>query len=164
MRRRGRSRQRQHRWPALVGNERTLDLPGSAFWVAGGEPLSVRTDPEGVAVQVTRVDDGGSVWTQGATLVQGLTPVSPRTISAARLRLRFEAPDGLTARLPLQAAAGTTQVVEIHLPPSAAVPPGFVYVPGGRFVAGADDLAPGATPPREVEVAGLCMARHGIDS
>ncbi|MCA9543510.1 MAG: protein kinase, partial [Myxococcales bacterium] len=141
--------------------ERWDDGPLSAE-LAGRAALSVRTDPEGVAVQVSQVDDGGSVWALGATLVEGLTPLSPRTISAARLRLRFEAPDGLTARLPLQAAAGTTQAVELYLPPSAAVPPGFVYVPGGRFVAGNDDAAPGALSPREVEVAGLCMARQPV--
>ncbi len=141
--------------------ERWDDGPLSAE-LAGRAALSVRTLPAGARVEVTAIDDDGPIWRPGAVVVEGLSPLSPRTIGAARLRLRLESPDGLIARLPLRAAAGATQAVEVHLPRSADVPPGFVFVAGGRFLGGADDLAPGAGPPREIEVDDLCMARQPV--
>ena len=127
--------------------------------LAGRAALTVLTHPPGVRVSIATIDDRAPLWRPGPTLIEGVTPMSARTISAARLLLRFEAADGLTTRLPVRAEAGTTHVVRVHMPPSGHVPPGFVFIPGGRFVGGADDLAPGAAPLRDVELHDYCLAR-----
>lgn len=130
--------------------------------LAGRSALSVHSLPAGAAVDICTVDDRGALWTTGARLRIGQTPLSGRTISASRVLLRIISPDGLAARLPLRVVPGESRVVEITLPRSPQVPPGFVFVAGGRFVFGADDDAPGAAEPRDVDVASFCISRQPV--
>jgi serine/threonine-protein kinase len=124
--------------------------------------LSVVTRPAGAIVDLSTVDDRGTLFTPGARLRLGKTPLGSRTVSASRATLKLTAPDGLAARIPLKLAPGEAHVVEAALPPSHSVPPGFVFVAGGRFVMGADDRAPGAGAPRELEVQSFCLARAPV--
>jgi serine/threonine-protein kinase len=130
--------------------------------LAGRSALSVHTTPAGAVVDLSTVDDRVPVWMQGARLRLGETPLSGRTVSATRAVLRLTAPDGLVARLPLRLEPGESRVMDLRLPRSKQVPPGFVFVAGGRFVMGADDHAPGAALPREVDVASFCIARQPV--
>jgi serine/threonine-protein kinase len=139
-----------------------LDDGRLAGELARRSALSVVTRPPGAVVDLSTIDDRGTLFTQGARLRLGKTPLGSRTVSASRAALRITAPDGLTARVPLKLEPGESHVVEAALPPSAAVPPGFVFIAGGRFVMGADDRAPGAGAPREVEVQAFCIARAPV--
>jgi serine/threonine-protein kinase len=124
--------------------------------------LSVHSDPAGAVVDLSSLDDRSTVWTPGARLRLGKTPLSSRTVSASRAWLRLTAPDGLAARMPLRLEPGESRVVEVHLPRSHHVPAGFLFIAGGRFLMGADDRAPGAGQPREVDVQSFCMARSPV--
>ena len=138
------------------------DDGGLSAELAGRAALSIVTSPPGVAVEVRTLDLSGPLWQPGPVLLEGTTPLSPRTLGAARLHVRLTTADGLTARLPLRVEAGANHLLEVELPPSTRVPPGFVFVAGGRYLAGADDHAPGAEDPHEVEVAAFCVARHPV--
>ena len=124
--------------------------------------LSVHSDPAGAVVDLSSMDDRATVWTPGARLRLGKTPLSSRTVSSNRAWLRLTAPDGLAVRMPLRLDPGESRVVEVHLPRSHQVPAGFLFIAGGRFLLGADDRAPGAGQPREVDVQSFCMARSPV--
>lgn len=138
------------------------DVGDLANELAGRATLSVHSDPQGAAVSLGTVDDVAPVWQRGAEVRVGTTPLSGRTLSATRLVLRLSAPDGLNTRLPLRLLPGESRVVEVALPPSRQVPPGFIFIAGGPLVTGADDHAPGAAPPRDTDVGSFCISRHPV--
>ena len=144
------------------GRAEALDDGTLSGELARRSALSVRSHPAGAVVDLSTVDDRGTLWTPGARLRLGKTPLSSRTVSANRAWLRLTAPDGLSARLPLRLAPGESRVVEVNLPPSTRVPPGFVFIAGGRLILGGDDRAPGAGSPRDVDVQSFCMARSPV--
>ncbi len=139
-----------------------LDDGALAGELARRSALSVHSEPTGAVVDLSSVDDRATVWTPGARLRLGTTPLSSRTVSAHRAWLRLTAADGLAARMPLRLEPGESRIVEVHLPPSHRVPAGFLFVAGGRFLMGADDRAPGAGAPREADVPSFCMARAPV--
>jgi formylglycine-generating enzyme required for sulfatase activity len=49
------------------------------------------------------------------------------------------APGRATVRLPLFVERGETLPIHIALPPAESIPPGFVYIPEGRFLVGSAD-------------------------
>lgn len=124
--------------------------------------LSVRTIPAEAIVDLATVDDRGPVWASGVRLRIGRTPISSRTLSATRVQVIVTAADGLSFRLPLRLEPGESRVAEVAVPPSSRVPPGFVFVPGGRFIMGSDDEAPGAAQPREVDIGSFCIGRQPV--
>jgi serine/threonine-protein kinase len=130
--------------------------------LAGRASLSVHTGRAQVAVDLYAVDDRGAVWTSGARLRIGQTPLTGRTVRAARMTVRLTGDDGFNTRIPLRLAPGESRVLEIEVPPSRHIPPGFVFVPGGRFVFGADDHAPGVAPVEHLDVSSFCIARQPV--
>ncbi|MCB9535021.1 MAG: SUMF1/EgtB/PvdO family nonheme iron enzyme [Myxococcales bacterium] len=130
--------------------------------LAGRATLTVNTVPPQVAVDFSACDDRGAVWSTGAQVHVGHTPLSGRTVNAARLVVRLRTDDGLSVRLPLRLRPGETRAVDLTLPRASHVPPGFLFVPGGRFIFGFDDHAPGAAEPRDTDVGSFCMARQPV--
>ena len=124
--------------------------------------LTIETSPPGAVVDLSTVDDRGTVFSLGARLQLGKTPLVRRTVSATRAWLRLTSADGLAVHLPLKLSPGESRILELVLPRSSQVPPGFVFIAGGRYVMGTDDRAPGAGTPREVEVASFCMAKSPV--
>ncbi len=140
----------------------SLDVGELASELAGRATLTVTSDPAGAAVSLGTIDDVGPIWQRGAEVRVGTTPLSGRTLSATRLVLRLTTPDGLNTRLPLKLRPGESRVIEVAMPPARQVPPGFVFIAGGPFVVGADDHAPGAAPPRDIDVGSFCISRHPV--
>jgi len=124
--------------------------------------LSIYTQPKGVIAELSKLDCHVPVWSPGALLRLGSTPLSERTVSATRLILRLIAPDGLVFRLPLNLQPGESRLLELSLPHSNHVPPGFLFIPGGRFLFGADSLAPGAASARAWDLNSFCIARQPV--
>lgn len=50
--------------------------------------------------------------------------------------IEIRAPDGETVRYPVQLERGERRQIAVRLPRSGEVPPGFVYIPAGRFLFG----------------------------
>ena len=115
-----------------------------------------------MTVDFSACDDRGAVFSLGAQVRVGQTPLSGRTVSASRLLLRLRSDDGLSVRLPLRLRPGETRAVDLTVPKSAQVPPGFVFVPGGRFLLGFDDDAPGASEPTDLDVGSFCISRQPV--
>jgi len=130
--------------------------------LAGRAALSVHTEGARVTVDLYAIDDRAAVWTSGARVRLGETPLTGRTVRATRVLVRLTADDGFNARIPLRMTPGEARLLEVVVPPSHLVPPGFVFVPGGRFVFGADDRAPGVAATQYLEVPSFCMARQPV--
>jgi formylglycine-generating enzyme required for sulfatase activity/tRNA A-37 threonylcarbamoyl transferase component Bud32 len=130
--------------------------------LAGRAALSVHTDGARVGVDLYTIDDRGPVWTTGARVRLGDTPLTGRTVRAARVLVRLTAEDGFNARMPLRMTPGEARLLEVHVPPSHLIPPGFVFVPGGRFLFGADDRAPGVAASKHLEIPSFCIARQPV--
>ncbi len=144
------------------GRAGALEVAEFADEIAGRATLTVISSPEGASVSLGTLDDTGPVWARGAEVRVGTTPLSGRTLSATRLVLKLTSDDGLLCRMPLRLLPGESRVLEISLPQSLQVPPGFVFVPGGRYVFGADDRAPGAGHARDIDVGSFAISRYPV--
>lgn len=136
----------------------TFDDGALSAELAGRATLSILAQRR-ATVDLCTVDDRGAVWSTGAQLRIGTTPMSGRTVIAARMLLRFTAEDGLKARLPVCLQPGESRVIELNLPDANAVPPGFIFICGGRFLRGSDDHAPGAALRDDVDVGSFAIQR-----
>ncbi|MFN3197258.1 MAG: bifunctional serine/threonine-protein kinase/formylglycine-generating enzyme family protein [Bradymonadia bacterium] len=111
-----------------------------------------------MAVELATVDDRPPAWTPGAGLRLGETPLSERIITATRCHLKLIPAMGPVVEMPLNIEPGSAVSLQISAPPRK-VPPGFIFIPGGRFTLGADSAAPGACRPRQVTVEPFMMGR-----
>lgn len=60
------------------------------------------------------------------------------TLNPGSYMVEFAAPDGLVVRAPVLVKRGQRSSLEVVPPRNADVPPGYVYIPSGEFLAGAD--------------------------
>jgi serine/threonine protein kinase/formylglycine-generating enzyme required for sulfatase activity len=129
--------------------------------------LVVEVEPPGAHVVLERYeDDHGS---RRPSPVKEWSGRAVRTLAPGSYRLRVEAPGRAAVWLPLLVGRGETRQVRLDLPAAASVPPGFVYIPPGRFLFGSDDdddlrkgFFEGAPPEHPVETAGYLIGRTEV--
>jgi serine/threonine protein kinase/formylglycine-generating enzyme required for sulfatase activity len=94
-------------------------------------------------IELTVAPPGTQVWVERTGGARERVDPSQSTVRlpAGSLVLAFEAPGRAPARLPVLLAHGETLAVQVALPPAAAVPPGMIYVPPGRFLFGSADAS-----------------------
>ena len=127
--------------------------------------VTVTTRPSGAPVIIERfaADRGRRLV---ATAVQSDADRGAALLPAGSYRLVVRAPGYADVRLPFLLGRGEELALDLALPPAKAVPPDFVYVPPGRFLAGsaADDelrsLFFAAPPQHAVLGEGFLIARH----
>jgi len=127
----------------LLGRLSLYDDDGSRMkrWNARAR-IELVTDPPGAAVtlvryaynkrhRIERVDEQ----------LLGVTPLSGLELAPASYRLTLRAPERSEVQVPIVPHRGESLRVTIPLPPLKKVPPGFLYIPAGRFLFGtaADD-------------------------
>ncbi len=101
-----------------------------------------------------------------ATAVAAAGGGNPRALAPGSYRAVARAPGRAEVVQPFTLARGEALDISFELPPARSVPPGFVYVPAGRFLAGsgADDELRSlffAAPPRHpLETGAYLIARH----
>ncbi|RKH45524.1 nSTAND1 domain-containing NTPase [Corallococcus sicarius] len=98
----------------------------------------------------------------------GTAPLREAEVPPGSHVLVLEAPGHAPVRAPVMLRPGEVLALDLKLPPSSAVPEGFVYVPPGRFLQGASEseylrraffYAP---PLHEVETGAYLIARHEV--
>ena len=146
--------------------EQLLSSDASGRWAAllqAPATITLSVEPPDAGVLVERyVDKSGRLQ---PTVVEGLH--SNRGIyrlPAGSYRLTLGAPGRETIRYPLLLAEGTSTKLDLRLPLTSEVPPGFVYVAPGSFLFGSADeeslrVALDAPPLHEVSTAGFLVAR-----
>jgi serine/threonine protein kinase/formylglycine-generating enzyme required for sulfatase activity len=120
----------------LVGRLHVYEPTGR--WDAPAR-LSIETTPPAaeVALERYRLDDGHWIATPEAAL--GASPVAERPVAPGSIVLTFSAPGRAKVRVPILLGRGEGRRIAVDLPPAAAVPEGFIYVPPGRFLYGCID-------------------------
>jgi formylglycine-generating enzyme required for sulfatase activity len=130
--------------------------------------LAIETSPAGASVHLDRyVDEGGRLEPVSVADL-GATPVAERDLPQGSYLLTLSAAGRATVRLPLLAGRSERLHLRIDLPLESAVPPGFVYVPPGRFLFGsaaADSLRRNffeTTPERELDTGAFLIGENEV--
>jgi formylglycine-generating enzyme required for sulfatase activity len=98
--------------------------------------VDVTSTPEGARVRVLRYVDAGGRKQARDEGELGRTPLRGLALAPGSVVLVLEEEGHAPVRLPLLLEAEGVERVSLTLPREAAVPPGFVYVPAGRFLSG----------------------------
>jgi formylglycine-generating enzyme required for sulfatase activity len=130
--------------------------------------LSVHSSPPGATVSLahyTTTADGRRVLSSLREV--GRTPLETLELARGSHVLLLEAPGHAPVRYPLRAEPGARRTLELTLPLASHLPPGFIYVPPGRFLFGtaADESIRqffSAVPLHEVETGPYLIARHEV--
>jgi len=125
--------------------------------------LSVSLRPEGARVRLAEVSG-----TEAQARELGTGAVREVGLPAGSYVLLLEAPGRAPVRAPVFLQAGEALSLDLELPPAAAVPEGFVYIPPGRYLWGsADDdrvrqLFFNAAPLHPARTEAYLIARHEV--
>jgi len=128
--------------------------------------LTVASDPPGARLVLHRyVEDAAHhlVESDGTPLEAGL----PSPLEPGSYVITAEQSGRYPTRYPLLLRGGDALRLTVVLPPAAAVPPDFVYVPAGRFLYGSDEDEPVRgtlthQPIHEVEVPAFLVGRTEV--
>jgi formylglycine-generating enzyme required for sulfatase activity/predicted Ser/Thr protein kinase len=128
--------------------------------------VRIRTEPPGATTTLERYEPDPN-RRRIPTVLRIIDNMEPREVSIApgSYRLIFELPGHETVYYPLSVTRGEQLNVAVSMPRKATLPPGFVYIPAGRFLIGSFDLEPirsffAADPGRPVETGAYLIARH----
>lgn len=94
--------------------------------------------PAGCSVTLVRLTERGRRVLPGSRESLGSAPVTCEALPSGSYVVEVACEGRETARVPLRLRRGERRAVHLRLPPAGAVPPGFVWVPGGPFPCGAD--------------------------
>ena len=136
----------------------------AAAWTA---PATLVVDaPTATAITVRGYADRGGRLELGEVLARG--PQTARLAAAAGSYLVEVTGDGVIVRAPVLLARGETRRLAVPVPDAAAIPPGFVYIPPGDFLAGSahDDFMRRsflyAAPLHAMSTPAYLIARHEV--
>ncbi len=98
--------------------------------------LTLTSEPAGARVRLLEPHPDGEPH-PGREL--GPTPLRAVELPAGSHLLAIEAPGRFPVRVPVLLAAGERLELDLPLPESSSVPEGFVHIPAGRFLQGAEE-------------------------
>lgn len=135
-------------------------------WEAPAE-LRVETDPPGAQITLARYVEGPRrSLGLAAPEVLGRSPLPPIDLARGSYLLTAEASGRAPVRYPVLVGRGERLRVSVPLPRAAEIPPGFIYIPPGRYLSGtaSDDTLRqsflSASPLHPVETGAYLIARH----
>ena len=115
---------------------------GGELWRRWNAPATVQvaSEPAGAVAKLERyvTDAEGRRSPQFQRNVD-TTAEAALTLEPGSYRLIFQLPGHETVYYPLQVTRGESLDLSVRLPREDTIPPGFVYVPAGRFLYGSDD-------------------------
>jgi len=111
---------------------------------AAAPRLTITTMPVGAEVTLERYEDRSGRLITGVPTVLGRTPLHEVTFEAGpgSCRLIFRAAGRVEVRLPLLLKPGESLEMKIDLPAQEGAPPGYRFIPPGRFLVGSADPEP----------------------
>jgi formylglycine-generating enzyme required for sulfatase activity len=131
------------------------------------EPARLLLDsrPRGAQVQLQELNVE-SPASQPPPRLLGTTPLAAVELLPGSYVLSLTAPGRAPVRYPLLARRGESLPLTLELPAQAAVPPGFIYIPPGRFLFGSAEPETlrrsflTAVPEHEVSTGAYLIAQH----
>lgn len=140
----------------------------AAQWAAPAR-LTVESDPTGAEISLARYEvDPEGRRVLGAARALGSTPAGDLELARGSYLLTLAAPRRVTVRYPVLLRRGESLRVTVPVPRVEEVPPGFIYVPPGRFRfgSGADETLRRsfltAPPMHERAVGAYLIARYEV--
>jgi formylglycine-generating enzyme required for sulfatase activity len=98
--------------------------------------VTIDTEPPGAAVTLYRYVNLGGKLREERVRDLGRTPVAQTELPQGSYLFTFDLKDRFPVRYPVLLGRAERFPIRVDLPPAAAVPKGFVYVPAGRFLFG----------------------------
>ena len=99
--------------------------------------VTVTTDPPGALVAIGRYQSDAQHKLKLVDLRElGAAPLSPQRLAPGSYLLTLSAPGRVEVRYPFLVGRGQSLRLEVPLPRVDQVPPGFVFIPAGRFLFG----------------------------
>ncbi len=143
----------------------TYDPAIVARWSAPAT-LTIDVEPAAEVTVACRVPDS-EPRAYGPPLLHATGGHHQVVVPATSCLARAVAPGRVDVRAPVMLAPGEAYPLRLILPPIAAQPPGFVYVPPGRFLRGAAEpdavrQSIAAPPQHPVDLAGFWIARTEV--
>ncbi|MBL9044058.1 MAG: protein kinase [Myxococcales bacterium] len=132
-----RDRQRQKR-DDLLERLALYDVGGKLQqrWKTPGK-LTISTSPLGAQVQLQQyLDEESGRKTLSPKKDLGITPIFESALPPGSYLLTLQAAGKLEVRYPLVIERGEALRIEVPLPSRSEVPPGYVFIPKGRFLFG----------------------------
>jgi serine/threonine protein kinase/formylglycine-generating enzyme required for sulfatase activity len=102
--------------------------------------VQIESDPPGAEVALTQITlpaDGPAV--QSPARVVGATPIPSLELPQGSYSITLRAPGRAEVRHPIVLDRGQRIVLRLQLPRAEDIPPGFAYIPPGRFLFGSAD-------------------------
>lgn len=125
----------------LLARMSLYDFDGSRQrqWQAPGT-LALATNPPNVAYAIERyTTNNAGRTTLEPTEINGRTPIVDLSLPPGSYRVRLDQGDDNSIFLPIALTRKQQLKVELELPNPAAIPAGYTYIPGGRFLFGSSD-------------------------
>jgi formylglycine-generating enzyme required for sulfatase activity/predicted Ser/Thr protein kinase len=102
--------------------------------------LTIASDPAGAEVWISKLAaDARGRLSEGSSRRLGVTPLSAVQLAPGSHLFRFRAPGRAPVRYPILLGREESVEISLELPEAARIPEGFVYVPPGRFLLGAEE-------------------------
>ncbi|MEM9492769.1 MAG: SUMF1/EgtB/PvdO family nonheme iron enzyme, partial [Myxococcota bacterium] len=143
-----------------------LDSEFSQRWTAPAR-LELSSQPSGAQVVLEEyVTDENQRLQLTHTQILGETPVRVGELAPGSYRLSLSMAGRATVHYPVALRREEVLELDIHLPPTATIPDGFVYVPPGRFLFGSAlprslrQQFLSAVPIHESRTEGYLIAQH----
>ncbi len=162
-----RDRQRQKR-DDLLERLALYDVGGKLQqrWKTPGK-LTIATSPLGAQVQLQQyLDEESGRKTLTPKKDLGITPIFESALPPGSYLLTLQAAGKLEVRYPLVIERGEALRIEVPLPSRSEVPPGYVFIPKGRFLFGYGQdeslrkIFFGTAPLHQVQLGSYLIAQH----
>ena len=124
--------------------------------------ISIDTDPPGAMVTALQWVERDRVLVPEELRVLGRTPIVEARIAPGSYLFVLKRAGYRDVRYPALLRRGEHHVADVTLYTDAELGEGFVYVPGGSFVAGGDPRAPASLPRCEQDVHDFAISRFPV--
>ncbi len=146
-------------YEALVSE---FDVGKYAVLLRADAALTITSNPPGARVLAYRYVEKDRVLVASEERYLGRTPVSEVRLSPGSYLLVLRRPGFRDVSYPVLLRRGERHEATVNLYTEEEIGEGFVYVPGGSFIAGGDDGAPDSLTRGEPVVADFAISRFPI--
>lgn len=127
-------------------------------FLVGDASITVTTEPPGARAVLWKVQDVEGQWVPTDSVELGRTPLAAVKIPPGSWLIELHRLGHLCGRVPLRFDRPVERAVHVPLVAEAAVPAGFIPVPGGDVVIGGDALALDGAPRELLSVPAFAIA------
>ena len=128
----------------------------------GEGTLDLTTEPAGAEVELNRYVEIDRVLVAKRRTAPAPTPIRALPLPRGSYVLEVSAPGCRAVNVPVHISRGASARLNVPLFSDETIGQGFIYVPGGTFVAGGDPLAHGGWPRRERKLPGFFISRFPV--